>query len=178
MTPRLDDGDVLLRQDVEIATDWNHEQLERRLGRLGGELAISALDSIELGTAELTPQDHGRATYCSTHTRADTIIDWNRSAEELHNFIRAWAPDIGAVTSLNGRVVKIFRAACTPPPEPGGAEGVAPGTVTALARKAFWVAAGSGALRIDELQPENRPRMDTGSFMAGNRVEPGMQLGD
>ena len=47
-------------------------------------------------------QDHAQATYCSTYTRDDTWIDWGRSARELHNFVRAWDPDMLGVITHSG----------------------------------------------------------------------------
>jgi methionyl-tRNA formyltransferase len=166
MTPRLDDGDVLLREEYAIPHDYNYEQLETDLGELGGRLAVEALNACANETVRLDPQDNAQATYCTTYTRDDSWIDWRRGATELYNFIRAWDPDLGAQTVLNGRKLKVWRAAV--------AEGQgAPGKVLSAERKLLTVACGKGALSLLVLQPENKRRMSIGEFLAGNRVESG-----
>ncbi|MCH7472014.1 methionyl-tRNA formyltransferase [bacterium] len=186
MTPRLDDGDILLREEINIPLDWDHGELEDAMGGLGGRLALQALDSVASGSVKLTPQDEEAATYCSTYTRADTWIDWSRPAARLYDFIRAWSPDIGACTNLpDGKRLKIWQATTQQPPgeekpevyadaPPGNA---APGTVLTAAKMGLWVNTGDGALRIVELQPENRARMSAASFLAGRRLKAGDRLG-
>lgn len=170
MTPRLDDGDVLLRTAVPLSADSNYEQAETLLGELGGRQAVLALEMCAQGNGFLTPQENAEATYCSTYTRDDTLIDWSRSATDLHNFIRAWDPDIGALTLLNGKRLKVWRA------EVAEGDGV-PGQIIAVERKRLIVACGAGALSLLEVQPENKRRMGIAEFLAGNRLEVGMRLG-
>lgn len=184
MTPRLDDGDVLLREPLAIPRDWNFAQLIDAVGPLGGRLAVRVLDQVADGTVTLTPQDHDQATYCGMYSREDTIIDWARPALELENFIRAWDPDVGALTTLpDGRRLKVWRATAEPhPPDSIGGAPLPrppwePGTVIAVTKRFALAATGEGALRLKEIQPENKTRMTVGSFLAGNRLESGERLG-
>jgi len=180
MTPRLDDGDVMLSESLEVPDDWNHEQLETALGELGGRLAVKVLDQVAAGSTQFTSQDHGSATYCSRYNREDTIIEWARPASELHNFIRAWDPDVGALTTLpDGRRLKVWSAHVEEPPDELAQTGVRvePGTIVAVGKKAVWVACGSGILRLLDIQPENKGRMSMSSFLAGNPLNPSDRLG-
>jgi len=166
MTPRLDDGDVFLREEVPLPDKWNYEQTETALGKLGGAMAVQALDICGQGVAQPVPQDHALATYCSTYTRDDTWIDWKRSANELHNFVRAWDPDIGALTTLNGKRMKVWSAAVV------DGQGQ-PGQVLIADRRQLVVACGTGALNLLEVQPENKRRMGVADYLAGNSVDAG-----
>ena len=180
MTPQLDAGDLLLREELAIQPEWNHQQLEAQLGLLGGQQAAAALDAVEAGTASFTPQDDSQATFCGTLTRADTVVDWNRPATELARFVLTWDPDVGSKTFLpDGRSLKLWQASADEPPavEPGGMIGAAPGTLIYKTKRQFWVATGRGSLRIDELQVANKNRMATASFLAGNSLNLGEILG-
>jgi len=180
MTPRMDDGDVMLRRELPIDPAWNFYDLLGEMGEVGGEMAVEALDLVEAGRAEFTPQDHSQATYCGTYTRDDTVIDWTREPQELLNFIRAWDPDVGAATQLaDGRRGKIWRAAAEQDPTwLAASQASSPGTVLGCSKRHFWVATGgAGVLRVDELQPENKQRMAVGQFLAGNSVPEGALLG-
>jgi methionyl-tRNA formyltransferase len=176
MTPRLDDGDILLVKQENIRSNWNYADLESSLGHLGGKLAVNALTEVSAGTATLTPQDHALATYTSIHTRDDTWIDWDRSKWEVRNFIRAWDPDVGALTLLpDGRRLKVWRAMNASPVMPEITE--PPGTVVAVQKDRFTVACQREALWITEVQPENKRRMDVASFLAGHKLSVGDRLG-
>ncbi len=180
MTPRLDDGDLMLREELPILPKWNHKQLEDQLGLLGGRQAVEALDAVEAGTAIFTPQNHSQASYCGTFSRCDTVIDWNRPAREIANFIRAWNPEFGAGTMLpDGRGVKIWQAVTdvAPDSECCGNSEATPGTVVCTTKRNIWVATGEGTLRIDELQPQNKKQMPVSSFLAGNNLNTGDSFG-
>lgn len=179
MTPRMDDGDILLKQVQPIPEDWNYQALETALGELGGRLAIAALDAVADGSVTFTSQDEAQATYCKTSSREDTYINWHAPAARLRDFIRAWDPDLGALALLpDGRRLKIWSATL----EPSSAcldqtrEQRRPGTIISVSKRYFWVAAGEGVVRIDEVQPENKSRMTAADFLAGNRLCPGELL--
>jgi len=189
MTPRLDDGDVLLVKPQDIRTNWNYADLESALGHLGGRLAVQALTAVDAGTAMLTPQDNAQATYTTTYTRDDTWIDWNRPHWDVYNFVRALDPDVGALTLLpDGHRLKVCRAKNSSPilPEPEYAD--PPGTVVAIHKDSFAVACRRkvpwtsvfepmNELWITEVQPENKRRMDVASFLAGHHLSVGDRLG-
>jgi methionyl-tRNA formyltransferase len=178
MTPRLDDGDILARQHHEIDPACNYAELEEQLGRLGGRMAVEALDAISADRVSCSPQDDAEATYCGTYERSDTEIDWTRSAAEIVNFVRAWDPDLGAYTLLDdGRRLKIWKVRAEEVPADQGSNAPKfPGEVIAITRKALWVATGQGSLRILELQPDNKNRMPMASWLAGNTVQPGQRF--
>jgi methionyl-tRNA formyltransferase len=181
MTARMDAGEILRQAPLAIPEEWNYLALETALGQLGGRLAAQALDDVAAGAATLTPQDETQATYCTVCKREVTVIDWRRSAAGLRDFVRAWDPDFGALTALpDGRRLKVWAVSLALPPD--GAVAVAgdsaPGIIAAVSKRHFWVAAGGGLLRIDEVQPENKARMPAANFLAGARLKPGDALGD
>ena len=52
-----------------------------------------------------------------------------------------------------------------------------PGDVISVDKKSFTIACGEGALKILSLQPEGKKKMDTASFLLGNKIENGTKLG-
>ncbi|MDQ3024535.1 MAG: methionyl-tRNA formyltransferase [bacterium] len=173
MTPRLDDGDVLLREQLEIDRVWNYEALESALGELGGRQAIQALDMCAQVSAQLTPQEHDHATYCSTYRRDHTWIDWSLPANQLSDFIRAWDPDLGALTLLDGKRLKVWRVEVATHEQAPAAFG----TVLTVDRRNLTVACGSGILSLLNVQLENKRRMPISDFLAGHNVERGAVFG-
>ena len=97
-------------------------------------------------------------------------MDWTRPAPEVARAIRAYDPWPGAVTSLDDRRLKLFRAR---PSDGGGA----PGEVLGAPPDTLRVAAGGGAVDVAEVQLEGRPRMAAAEFLRGRSLQPGTRLG-
>lgn len=85
----MDDGDVLLHVPVELQPDQGIaealEAIEKRLV----ELLPEKWAQLMAGNAVVTVQDQNAATYCGQRAEADGLIEWEKSASDVHNFIRA-----------------------------------------------------------------------------------------
>lgn len=173
VTPRLDDGDILLQREVGIAPDENAVELGERLARLGGRLAIEALDLLESGQDAWTPQDEQQVIWAPALKKEDGRIDWERPAVAVHDRIRGVQPWPGAHTRLRGKVFKIHRAR----PGPAGLAGAGPGRVLRAAGDELLVGTADGTLRLLEVQLEGKKRMPARAFLAGRGVEVGDVLG-
>lgn len=183
MTQRMDDGDIVISKQQQIDDDWNYAALESRLGRLGGELALSALTMVEQDQVRLRPQDNAKATYTRIYGREDTWIDWNLPARNVSSFIRAWDPDIGALTLLpDGKRLKIWKVRLKQMPD---LDPAAPGSVVSMTHSTVVLACGSTAgsatkepqyVQLLEVQPENKRRMEIAAFLAGNKLAVGEQF--
>jgi methionyl-tRNA formyltransferase len=125
-------------------------------------------------SGELTPvaQDHARATPAPMLEKTHGLVDWQRSAREIHDLVRGTHPWPGAYTHLDGARIKLHRARVL------AAEGRhgEPGSVLRADRHAIEVACGSGVLAIEELQPEGKRRMSAAEFCAGTRLQQGVHL--
>jgi methionyl-tRNA formyltransferase len=173
MTPRIDDGPVLLRQDLSIQSDWNYAQLEAAAGVLGGNLLTAAFEAIESGAVVMQGQDDSQATYSNIHRRPDTFVTWAWSASRIWSFVKAWDPDLGAVaqleTSKGFKLIKLWRVE----PDKQDAGSTQPGTVVGVGRSSISVQTGKGVIHVLELQTENRPRMSAGQFLTGYKLRCG-----
>lgn len=166
MNAGLDTGDILLMRETDIGPEETTGELETRLADMGAQLLVETLDKLERGEIQPQPQDHEKATVARSLKREQGQIDWNKSAEEIVNLIRAFAPRPGAYTFLNGTELKIYKASVNNQPT-GKYQN---GQVIEVARDAIIVAAGQGSVRLIEVQPENRKRMNAGEFARGARI--------
>jgi len=172
MNERMDEGDVVLRRETPIAPDETGGSLTARLAALGAETIGPALDGLRAGTLRATPQPATGVTYAPRIEAEHCRLDWSRAAVDLEHQVRALAPAPSAFTTLDGRRLKVHRAAVAA--HPAGGE---PGRVLTAGPGGLVVGAGSGALALLELQPEGRRRMTATEFLAGHRVAPGACLG-
>lgn len=170
MNEGLDTGDILYSKSLELAPDETFETLHDRLMNLGGETLLEALPLIEAGKISPVVQDDSLSNYAPLIKKEDGKIDWKKSSVQLYAQVRAFNPWPGAFTRLDGKVLKIWGA------EPAEGKGN-PGEVISVDKKSFTVACGEGALKIVSLQPEGKKKMDTASFLLGNKIETGTRLG-
>ena len=172
MDEGLDTGDMLLVKKTEIGENETSEELFERLSKIGADALVETLSLIENGNAVRTPQPSGEYTYARMITKADSEIDFTKSAFEVHNKVRGLQTWPCAVTKLNGRNLKIHRTVhCS---DKGGAAGEIVDN-----NKRIVVSCGDGkCLEILELQLDGKKRMDAKSFLSGNSLEIGTILGE
>ena len=167
VTPKLDDGDMLLQERTPVDPQENAVELGERLARLGADLAVRALDLLETGKAEFTPQDESQVVWAPALTKDDGRLDWTQPTLALHNRIRGVQPWPGASTRLGNKNLKIHRAA---PAEAPPAEA---GQVVRAAGEDLLVSTGDGQLRLLEVQLEGKKRMPVKDFLLGRPVRAG-----
>jgi len=172
MNEEMDAGDILLQRATPIGADETAGSLGERLARLGAEAIGDALDGLRAGTLRAAPQPAAGITFAPRIEREHTRLDWTRPAAELERQVRAYAPAPSAFTTLDGRSLKVHRAALE---ERDVA--VAAGRVVAAGADGIVVAAGAGTLRLLEVQLEGRRRLTAAEFLAGHRLAPGACLG-
>jgi methionyl-tRNA formyltransferase len=171
MIPALDAGPVILQSRTPIADDETYGELQGRLAESGALALIEALTLIELGRATESPQDDSLATYARKVDRDTTRIHWSLDAREVANAIRAYDPRPGAWASHSGADVKLF-----------GAHHLfdmsgSPGEVLAADAAGLVVACGSGAVRICDVQPSGKRRMQAIEWHRGRGIAVGHSFG-
>lgn len=168
MDEGLDTGPIALQRRFPIPPEMTGGELAGELARLGAEAVVEVLDRLESGTLNLTEQDSGRATYAPRITPEDQVIDWSRSAREVHDLVRALAPHIGARArhpEVEGPV-KIWRTRVHRE-EGGGSPG--PGEIRAEEGRIF-VGCGTGVVEVLELQLPGGRRLGAAEFLRGHRL--------
>lgn len=176
MNERMDAGDILAQAREPVLADDTGGTLHDRLAALGATLLVSALDELREGRAVRRPQDHALATFAPMLKKADGRLDWALPAKELFDRVRAFQPWPGCACEApagSKRLVKVLKASA----ETWGGAIALPGTVLETSARGPLVAAGAGALRLLEVQPESRKAMSGAAFVRGHNVAPGMRLG-
>ena len=168
MDAGLDTGPVLMREVIPISADDDAGTLHDKLAELGARLIVRALAELASGKLRATAQDGSQATYAAKIEKRDTALDWSRPAAEIERAVRAFCPSPGAVASLHGEPLKLWRARAV--------EGAGrPGSVLS-AGEAIVVACGVGALAITELQRPGRNRIQAKQFLLGHPLPPGARF--
>jgi len=172
MDQGLDSGDMLGWRQVEIASDDTGGSLHDKLATLGGELLKEMLNDIYAGTIEPLSQDQSKVTYARKLSKAEATIDWSDPAEKIVHKVHAFNPWPAAVAEFCQLNIRILRA------EAIAYEGdAAPGQVLNADKSGILVAAGNGAVSVQEIQKPGGKPMAIASFLNGMQVQKGMKFG-
>lgn len=168
----MDTGPVLERRVVAIGENETGGELFERLSQLSGELVQSAIPRLVAGELEPVPQPETGATHAPMIKKEDGALDFNDSAQAVHDRARGFYPWPGAFTALAERRIKLH---VTRVVEREGrlAE---PGSVLSADASGIVVACGQGAVRLLELQLDGKRKMDAGAFLAGHPLKPGARF--
>ena len=111
LTEKMDEGDIWASGTVPIEKSDSVSDVLKKLEIKTLETIRSIYPKILEGTATAIRQNHAEATYCSPRFDFDGSIDWNKSSQEIYDFIRAQTyPYPGAFTYLNGEKIIIWKA--------------------------------------------------------------------
>ncbi|MBI4540236.1 MAG: methionyl-tRNA formyltransferase [Gemmatimonadetes bacterium] len=173
LVEKMDAGPILFQTEEPVGPDETASELEARLAEVGAAALVETLALLEVGEVEEREQDESRVTFAPKINRETARLDWSLSAEEVARWIRGLDADPGAWTVLEGREVKLFG----PRALPDHAHAHAPGTVlVADPVDGLLVAAGTGAVRVEEITPEGRRRMSAQACINGRGVRAGQQF--
>ncbi|MBR3971529.1 MAG: methionyl-tRNA formyltransferase [Ruminococcus sp.] len=158
----LDTGDMIETYETPVGEDETSGELFDRLASEGAKLLSHTLNLLEEGKAERAPQDETKSSYAPMLDKSMCVIDWSKTADEVHNLVRGLNPWPVALTTLEGKRIKIIKTKKSDKKgKPGCVVSVSPLTV----------ACGAGSVEILTLQPEGKKPMDSKSFLMGHRLD-------
>ena len=169
----MDTGPILARRQIRIKPDETAGELESRLADLGADLLLEVLPPYLAGDLQPEPQPDEGVTVTRPIRKSQARIDWDRAAQDVHNHVRAFAPEPGAYTFWNGRRLKVFRTKVIASEDESEAE---PGTVVMCEGKPA-VMTGDGCLALLRIQMAGKRPMDASAFVRGRRNFVGAILG-
>ncbi len=187
MDEGMDTGDILLKREVAIDDDMNSQELFDRLKELGARVLIETLEALEKGTLTRTPQDDSKAVYVPMMTKEMGLIDWSKSALEIHNLVRGANPWPGAYTFYRETRMKVWKTTLLEScPVDSRERAMEPelnklaathrqGEILKIFKQSLIVATGDGCLLINELQLDNCKRLNVCD--CGHNMDEGEILG-
>lgn len=162
---KVDTGNLILQEKIEIEPHDNFGSLHDKLSELGARVVLKTVDIIEKSEIKFTKQDDTRATPAPKITKEITIIDWNKSAEEIHNLIRGLSPFPGAYFEYNNKIIKVYKSEIIKQfPEKNLSAGEIYHDKTKL-----LAGCGENLLSLLELQQEGKNKLNVEEFLRGFR---------
>ncbi len=160
MDEQMDHGGILAQKKVAIETHDTSLTLAHRLAPIAATLLLETIPGYLAKKITPQTQDESQVTLCSLITKEDGKITWQDSASNIYNAFRAYTPWPGVWTTLQGKRLKLLDVA------PSTDHTLAPGIISCNHRQIF-IGCGNGALRVNSLQLEGKPAMDSAQFGNG-----------
>jgi len=172
MDQGMDTGPILLQERVQIEPYDTAETLAERLQLIGAELLVRTIAELKAGRLKPKAQNSSQATMAPLLKKEDGLIQWDQPAEAIVDRVRGLVPWPGAYTFNGLERWQLWKVSALDMPS----KRATPGEVLEVQKDGVLVAAADKAIRIEELQPENKRRMKVRDYLAGNSLKAGTFL--
>ena len=163
----MDTGDILLKAETAIGPDETAGELYDRLAVIGARVLLDTLAALQAGTLRRTPQDEALATKCCMLKKEHGKLDFQQTAQQVHDRVRGVNPWPGAYALLDdGSTLKIWKT------QKAGPQSAAypAGTCFGDARTGLFVQCADGAVELLEVQAAGGKRLDGHTFLRGRPI--------
>jgi len=168
---KIDEGNIILAQSVDIEEKDNAGSLHDKLMHVGGKVILDTLEQIENNTYKEKKQ----ASFIHLKTapkifKKDCLIDWKQTPQKIHNFIRGLSPYPTAFTSYmddNNRLIsfKVYASKFEIT-----IHNLPCGMIQSDGKEYVRVACKQGFIYIEEIQLDGKKRMPIKDFLLGNKT--------
>ena len=165
MVRKMDAGDIITQAVIPISQEMTYGQLEMEMRTVSSDALFAALVMLEKGSAPRSEQDEAKATLAPKIELEDCLIDWGKSAQEIHNLVRGVNPEPGAWCTLKineqEKRLKVYTA------QVRNNTSLHPRECVLEASKHLIVGCEDGAIELLEVQLEGKKRMKASDFCRG-----------
>ena len=179
----IDTGSIIFQEKVSIGESESAGELHDRLMITGSGLVIKTVRAIEDGNypsidqASIFPEGTTLKTAPKIF-RENCRINFNRSVEEIHNFVRGLSPYPGAYTELGGDqhvlILKVTKA--EKESGSGSMSERTPGEVFTDGKTFLKISGDNGYIHLKEIQPAGKKKMSIEEFLRGYKINPGWKV--
>jgi methionyl-tRNA formyltransferase len=164
---KVDTGDMIMQERMQIGPDETFGELHDRLAERGGDVLLKTIEMIESKRYEPIMQNNSLASSAPKITPGMGNIDWNKSADVIHNLIRGLSPRPAAFTSRKGRKLLVTRSRIIDSDKAIFGPGE---VIDAHPQKGIRVACGIGTIELLEVKPESGKTMTGAEYVRGHRL--------
>jgi methionyl-tRNA formyltransferase len=176
----MDTGEILLQREISIGATEAATELSVRLAEAGATLMGETLRGLIAGKISGRTQDGSTATYAPLLKREDGRIDWSRSAKEIFDRMRGFAPWPGAHTTFRGQTCQVWGVPVSKQMRKETVEDravVAAGMLLQEKEELYVVCGGATVLRVLTVKAEGRKQVTAAEFVNGARLKAGERFG-
>ena len=157
ISPKLDAGDILHQESLNISADMYSDELTEALTNLGKQTMLRVLPKIFENKTLSKKQDLNKVTYAKKFKSVDRKINFNNSTNEVYNHIRAHGPKPGSWFVYRGERIKILRAV----------KKKDKGQQSTILNNKFMLACSDGSILPTLIQREGKKAVEVKDFIQG-----------
>lgn len=157
ISPKLDAGDILHQESLNISADMYSDELTVALTNLGKQTMLRVLPKIFENKTLSKKQDLNKVTYAKKFKSVDRKINFNNSTNEVYNHIRAHGPKPGSWFVYRGERIKILRAV----------KKKDKGQQSTILNNKFMLACSDGSILPTLIQREGKKAVEVKDFIQG-----------
>ena len=163
MEKKMDAGDVLATVKVKIEDSDNCGTMFEKLSLAGRDLLMETIPLLVEGKITPIPQDESKVSFAYNITNEEKLVDFNKTAKEVFNHIRAYNPSPIAYMELKGDQIKLYDSVVVDEETKE-----APGTILLHHKNRLLIACGNNTvLELLTLQPTGKKIMSAKDFING-----------
>ena len=164
----IDTGAILLQDRIPIAPNNTAGEIHDTMMEVGAQLLVKTLNGLFDNSIKAVPQEKVIGNIALQHApkifTKDCEIDWEKPCASIHNLIRGLAPFPGAITKIDGKIVKLFLTQLIE-----GAPTEVPGSFVTDGKTYAKIACKDGYIGLSDIQWEGKKRMPIIDFLRGYR---------
>ena len=170
----LDAGDICETAEIQITDAMTNIELKDIISEKSPALLCSTLKGLYSG--ELKPQKQccEGVTIAKKFVKQDGLIDWKRSAKDIHNQVRSMVDFPTAYTMFNEKLLKIIETKVAS----SDCKSVQCGEIVCVNKNGIEINTKEGTLLITKVKPESKGVMNAFDFANGSKIQPKMKLGE
>ena len=167
----IDTGNIILQRSTPIHDEDNLGTLYDHLMNMGADLVVETMERITMGDVSTMPQDDGVAVHPAPKIfKEDCKINWQKSAIELHNFVRGLSPYPAAFTEVKNDKGQVLSLKVLETEVIDQTVSEQPGTLISDGKKQLYFATEEGYLSIKRLQLAGKKAMTTEELLRGTKL--------
>jgi len=163
MDKGMDTGPILKQEEYKLIGDETSGELHDLLSQRGAALLLETLYEFEKKLITPVAQNNALATHAAKIQKKEVVIDWNLSATQIKNKIRAFNPWPVSHTIFLNNILRIWEANAIHEKAK-----LPPGILIRMDKNVFWVATGDGILEIVSVQLPGKRVISAADFMHGH----------
>lgn len=157
---QVDTGRIVSQCEIPIGPNETMGMVYTKMMTTGADLLLDSVNMIAEGDYKLKTQNEAETTEAPKIYAKDCLIDFNRPAQEVHNFIRGLSPYPVARVYLDGMLFKVFASTNL-------TESKLQPFELKVDKNQVVVGCNPGALRLETVQLEGKPISSAMDFFRG-----------
>ena len=172
----IDTGNMLFQAKTEIHKDTTAGELHDSLMHIGAELILKTMKAIETNDFALLPQNDTESIHAPKLFKDTCKINWQNSANDIHNLIRGLSPYPAAFTEYEDRKAQLVSVKIYKSNIEEETHHLPFGKIESDGKTYLKVACNNGFIAIKELQMAGKKRMFVEEFLRGFKIEPSFKF--